>query len=266
MSVTRSGDPIAQLSDHPHRRYNPLLDEWLLVSAGRTQRPWQGTEGRRLASTRHGLRPRRATSVPGNRRANGAVTPTTTQTFVFTNDFAALRPDSPDRRLAEGLLRAEVEAGTCRVLCFSRRHDLTLARDGPAALSARSSTSGPTRPPSSASSSNGSRCSKTGARPWVRPTRIPTARSGPGARCPHVAAREDRTQLAHLRGHGEPLLLDYIAQEAGGPQDRVRRCRLVGVGPVLGRRGRTRRCWSRSSRRSGCPIWTMHGAIRWPPQ
>ena len=41
---TRFRQPLERLARHPHRRYNPLLDEWLLVSAARTQRPWQGRE------------------------------------------------------------------------------------------------------------------------------------------------------------------------------------------------------------------------------
>jgi UDPglucose--hexose-1-phosphate uridylyltransferase len=48
---------------------------------------------------------------------------------VFDNDFAALRPDTPAGEIREkGLLIAESEKGRCRVVCFSPRHDLTLAR------------------------------------------------------------------------------------------------------------------------------------------
>ncbi len=121
-----SSDAIARLADHPHRRYDPLRDEWLLVSAARTQRPWQGKQEAPGAATALEYDPT-CYLCPRNTRANGEVNADYEQTYVFTNDFAALRPDSPDQRLAHGLLRAEVETGTCRVLCFSRRHDFTLA-------------------------------------------------------------------------------------------------------------------------------------------
>ena len=72
---------------------------------------------------------------PGNQRAGGIRTPDYTSTFVFDNDFAALLPDTAERALARtlddhpgpALLRAESERGICRVVCFSPRHDLTLA-------------------------------------------------------------------------------------------------------------------------------------------
>ncbi|WP_319581721.1 UDP-glucose--hexose-1-phosphate uridylyltransferase [uncultured Pseudodesulfovibrio sp.] len=118
--------------DHPHRRLNQLTGEWVLVSPHRTKRPWQGQQEA----------PDRATLpsydehcylCPGNGRAGGAVNPQYTDTFVFTNDFAALLPEPPEAGLApqqDGLLVAEAETGTCRVICYSPRHDLTLARLG----------------------------------------------------------------------------------------------------------------------------------------
>lgn len=68
---------------------------------------------------------------PGNTRAGGVVNPDYTDTFVFTNDFAALLPDSSDEAPpSDDLLRAEPETGVCRVICYSPRHDLNMARLG----------------------------------------------------------------------------------------------------------------------------------------
>jgi UDPglucose--hexose-1-phosphate uridylyltransferase len=128
--IDPSGRPdeasIAALEGEPHRRYNALTDEWVLVSAGRTRRPWLGAEEPEPPEHRPPYDPT-CYLCPGNSRANGAVNPAYDTTFVFTNDFAALRPDSADARIEHGLFRAEGARGTCRVVCFSPRHDLTLA-------------------------------------------------------------------------------------------------------------------------------------------
>jgi UDPglucose--hexose-1-phosphate uridylyltransferase len=66
---------------------------------------------------------------PGNERAGGARNSDYRGTFVFDNDFPAIEADVPAGSLDEGgLLRAEAERGVCRVVCFSPRHDLTLAK------------------------------------------------------------------------------------------------------------------------------------------
>src|SRR5215210_7853607 len=115
------------LSQHPHRRYNPLTREWVLVSPHRTQRPWQGQVEQPPREERLRYDPQ-CYLCPGNARAGGEANPRYEQTFVFTNDYAALLPDTPAGVLASGgLLTAESERGTCRVVCFSPRHDLTLA-------------------------------------------------------------------------------------------------------------------------------------------
>jgi len=72
---------------------------------------------------------------PGNARAGGAVNPEYTGTYTFVNDFSALLPDAPEDEFnRDGLLRAKGERGLCKVICFSPRHDLTLARMSPAAV------------------------------------------------------------------------------------------------------------------------------------
>jgi UDPglucose--hexose-1-phosphate uridylyltransferase len=117
-------------ADHPHRRYNPLVDEWILVSPHRTKRPWQGQIEKSAPETL----PAHDTDCylcPGNERAGGARNPQYETTFVFTNDFAALLPETPSSQSDSPLLRYQSVQGTCRVICFSPRHDLTLAKMAP---------------------------------------------------------------------------------------------------------------------------------------
>src|SRR5580693_1552391 len=114
----------------PHRRFNPLKREWVLVSPNRTQRPWQGQTEKTAAPAALRYDPE-CYLCPGNERAGGARTDKYETTYVFENDYAALKPDAP-RFLSDeegkGILVAEGESGICRVICFSPRHDLTLAK------------------------------------------------------------------------------------------------------------------------------------------
>ena len=121
---------IADLQSSPHRRFNPLLREWVLVSPQRTQRPWQGQIEKTAVDSLPQYDPQ-CYLCPGNARAGSQRNPFYDGTFVFENDFAALQPDVPQISLDEGnkgLLVAQSETGICRVVCFSPRHDLTLAR------------------------------------------------------------------------------------------------------------------------------------------
>ena len=116
------------LYTRPHRRFNPLTGEWILVSPHRTQRPWQGQTEDKSNDKQPEYDPN-CYLCPGNERAGGAVNPQYTDTFVFTNDYAALLPDTPeDKQNENDLFVAESERGICRVVCFSPRHDLTLAK------------------------------------------------------------------------------------------------------------------------------------------
>ena len=131
-------------SRDPHRRHNPLTGDWVVVSPQRTQRPWQGSTGS-APQARLPSHDADCYLCPGNERAGGARNPEYTSTFVFENDFAALLPGGPEPAedaavedaavedaVADPLFRADSADGECRVLCFSPRHDLTLADMGPA--------------------------------------------------------------------------------------------------------------------------------------
>jgi UDPglucose--hexose-1-phosphate uridylyltransferase len=109
----------------PHRRYNALTGDWILVSPQRTQRPWQGKQESAGGDPRPPYDPK-CYLCPGNERAGGAKNPGYTSTYVFRNDFAAILPDGISAPTGDGLFRSEAVSGICRVICFSPRHDLTL--------------------------------------------------------------------------------------------------------------------------------------------
>jgi len=112
----------------PHRRWNPLLREWVLVSPHRTQRPWLGKVEKVAPSQAMEYDPE-CYLCPGNVRAEGVRNPAYSETFVFENDYPAMLPNvSYSEMDQEGLIHARVERGICRVVCFSPRHDLTIPR------------------------------------------------------------------------------------------------------------------------------------------
>ena len=113
-------------TDHPHRRYNPLTGEYVLVSPHRTKRPWQGQVEKSQPDNRPTYDPT-CYLCPGNERAGGAKNPEYSGTFVFPNDFASLLPDTPTAGdPIHPLLRTEDVSGTCRVMCFAPEHNLSL--------------------------------------------------------------------------------------------------------------------------------------------
>ena len=113
----------------PHRRYNPLRRQWVLVSPQRTARPWQGQTTKPVAAERISYDPN-CYLCPGNPRAGGATTPVYTGVYAFDNDYPALLEEAdPIPPAAPGsLLISEPETGRCRVICFDPDHSLTLSQ------------------------------------------------------------------------------------------------------------------------------------------
>ena len=204
----------ASIGAGPHRRYDPLSDQWVLVSAGRTNRPWLGRREAQPQVTKPTYDPD-CFLCPGNQRVSGARNPAYGDTFVFINDFAALRPDAPLETWRDGLLRAEGEQGTSRVLCFSPRHDLTLS-DMPLADVRR------------VVDVWAAQTTELGAHyRWVQVFENRGAEMGAsnphphgqiwaGSALPGTPAREDATQRAHHAATGRRLLVDVADQEADG--------------------------------------------------
>ncbi len=185
----------------------------MLVSPHRTKRPWLGQVERPPQDTRPSYDPQ-CYLCPGNHRAGGAQNPHYANTFVFENDFAALLQDTPEASVApHPLLRAEGERGTSRVICFSPRHDLHLARMRPEEIRLvvdiwatqvedlgqqyrwvqlfenRGETMGASNP-------------------------HPHGQVWAGSALPNEPTKEAHSQRAYWEAHGSPLLVDYAELEA----------------------------------------------------
>lgn len=112
--------------ENPHRRYNPLTGEWVLVSPHRSKRPWQGQVEKVVEDTRPSHDPE-CYLCPRNERIGGENNPDYKDVYSFQNDFSALLQDTPEGKFEDGdLFKAESELGVCKVICFSPDHSLTV--------------------------------------------------------------------------------------------------------------------------------------------
>ena len=207
---------VAALDGEPHRRRNALTGEWVLVSAGRTKRPWLGAEEPEPPEERPVHDPD-CYLCPRNTRVTGDVNPDYPTTFVFTNDFAALRPDTSGDKVGDGLFRAEGTRGTCRVVCFSPRHDVTLAGMDTASIR-------------NVIDVWADQTTELGERyRWVQVFENRGAAMGASNPHPHgqiwsgdalpvEAELEVAQQAHHHAATGHRLLADYAEQERGGPR------------------------------------------------
>lgn len=150
---------------------------------------------------------------PGNARAGGIRNPHYSETFVFTNDFAALLPDTPTSEDTEaGLFRRQSVQGESLVLCFSPRHDLTLPEMSLEAIGR-------------VVDMWASQSERLGRKyRWVQVFE----NKGPIMGCsnphphgqiwassvvPNEPSKEDSRQKDYFEQHGRPLLVDYLEQE-----------------------------------------------------
>ncbi len=200
------------IKNKPHRRFDQLRGEWILVSPHRTDRPWQGGQERSARSDRPAYDPA-CYLCPGNSRANGEVNPDYEGVYVFENDFAALLPEPAALDpWGGGLLNAEMVNGTCRVICFSPRHDLTLASMEPPAIERVIDLWA-------------EQSDELGRRyEWVQvfenkgeimgcSNPHPHGQIWASSKLPNEPAKEDARQKEYAEKSGGPLLIDYVGIE-----------------------------------------------------
>ena len=202
--------------NNPHRRFNALTGEWVLVSPHRAKRPWLG-QVEKLAAEQLPAYDPTCYLCPRNERAGGVRNPDYTGSYLFDNDFAALLPH-PEAEEEHGsdspLLVSVPEQGQCLVVCFSPRHDLTLPElELPAienVLAAWTQAS-----------------SDLAQKEFIQYVQVfenkgammgcsnphPHSQIWAQSQSPNEIIKEQSTQLAYFNQHGRPLLLDYIREE-----------------------------------------------------
>lgn len=220
-------------TDHPHRRFDPLRGEWILVSPHRAKRPWQGQEDVPDFELRVSHDPN-CYLCPGNARVSGDVNPDYAGCFVFDNDFAALTPDAPSPPTADGLFKAASARGTSRVICFSPDHAKTLPELSLASIGGvidtwctEVSDLGRTYANVQLFENKGAMmgCSNPHPHGQVWATDY----------VPSEIATEDANQKAWFETHARSMLLELAAREVGGPRSVVETAHWIAIVPYWAR-------------------------------
>ncbi|ALM48906.1 galactose-1-phosphate uridylyltransferase [Flavobacterium psychrophilum] len=200
-------------NEHPHRRYNPLTGEWILVSPHRNKRPWQGQK-EAANNTRLPQYDPECYLCAGNTRSNGVTNEQYTDVFVFDNDFPSLLTDEVTTPESSSLFQLKPERGINKVICFSPRHDLTIPEMEVSALV-------------KVAEAWKQQYKELGSKDFINHVQIFENKGAVmGCSNPHphgqiwaqssLPTRVEKTQanlLAHYEKNGTSLLADYLAEE-----------------------------------------------------
>jgi UDPglucose--hexose-1-phosphate uridylyltransferase len=221
------------------QRWHPLRREWVIVSSHRNERPWLGERVVEPPGALPSYVPD-CYLCPGNPRSSGRRNERYSGVFVFDNDHPCVGPEAPPpTALAEpaGIYRNQPARGCARVVCFTPRHDLTLAQLGEAEIVTLLGVLQ-------------AQYRELGAREEVRHVLVFENKgevvgvSNPHPHCQIYATNfvfktielEAEVQAAHLAEHGRPLFQDIItAEEADGRRLLVRRDTALSFIPYFAR-------------------------------
>lgn len=218
-------------------RWHPLRREWVIISSHRNERPWQGE---RISNGARAI-PRYAPDCylcPGNLRSSGQRNPDYSGVFVFDNDHPCVSSTAPTALApAPGIYRNQPATGLSRVVCFDRRHDVTLAQLTEAEIVALLHVLR-------------AQYVELGAREEVRHVHTFENKgevvgvSNPHPHCQIYATNfvfktievEAEAQREYVQEHGRPLFQDIIAtEEADGQRMLVRREHALSFIPYFAR-------------------------------
>lgn len=199
-------------TEHPHRRYNPLTDQWVLVSPHRAKRPWQGQQ-EKVNEEQKPVHDPNCYLCPRNKRITGEPNPDYQKPYVFRNDFSALLQDTPDpEQTADPIFQTAPARGESRVICFSPDHSKTLPlltvneiREVIKVWQQQLQELGQTYPWVQIFENKGAAMGCSNPHPhgqiWAN------------GFLPNEVAREDTNQRIYYRQQGSVLLVDYAKRE-----------------------------------------------------